>query len=313
MRKNRFFLILGFVFFLGTGTSAFAVSPIPADPWDILHYPVGNWRDRRFEVFSWDRFPEIIIIDNASFNMQDRLFKRLAFFVEKAGFRGRLAHDHEIAGLHGWNAHDYNAPDLAVFFETARVTNFPLLPEERELQSILLANGVIRRNAASQIVPGRGAVLSLSRESDRVSTSLRPRFMAHEGFHGLYFLDEDFRNFTRQRWEIFPQEGKNLLLVFFDIQAYDISEPELVLKEFKAHVLQLPVTQASWYFGQHLPNRLLTENPLFRRYLPAREEIRDGRPFFPDLARIFTAEAEVFSRYVNQRWGLAAGRVWRAR
>jgi len=310
MRKKRFFFLAAtLVFFLCTGAKSFALTPIPADPLDILNYPVERWRDRRFELFSWDRFPEILIFDIAAFEIQDRLFKRLAFFVEKTGFRGLLAHDHEIAHLHGWNAHDYNAPDLAVFFETARRTNFPLLPEERELQSILLANGIIGRNAASQIVPGRGAVLSISRQS---STDLRRRFMVHEGFHGLYFLDEDFRNFTRLRWDIFPQEGINLLLLFFDIQAYDISEPELLLKEFKAHVLQLPVTEASWYFGQHLPNRLLEVNPLNRRYLPVREEIRGGRPFFPDLARIFTEEAGVFSRYVNDRWGLAAGRVWRS-
>jgi hypothetical protein len=310
MRKNRFFLISGFVFFLGTAASSFALNPIPADPWDILNYPVGNWRDRRFEVFSWDRFPEIIIFDNASFAVQDRLFKRLAFFVEKAGFRGRLAHDAEIAGLHGWNAHDYRAVDLANFFETARLTNFPLLPEEWELQFILLENGVIRRNTASQIIPGRGAVLSLSRESSR---DLRIRFMAHEGFHGLYFIDQDFRRFTRQRWEIFPDEGKALLFAFFEVQAYDTSDIDLVLKEFSGHILQQTVAQASWFFGQHLPHRLLSENPLYRSALPAREEIRDGRRFWPDLAAIFTAEAEVFSRYANQRWGLSAGRVWQSR
>ena len=289
----------------------FFLEPITMDPYDILSYPMGNWRDSRFEVFRWDRFPEILIFDTATFAVQDRLLKRLAFFVEKAGFRGRLAHDAEIAGLHGWNAHDYKAEDLAIFFETARRTNFPLSQEERDLESILLAEGTIRRNVASQIIPGRGAILSISRGSD---ANLRTRFMAHEGFHGIYFIDEDLRNFTRERWEIFPDDGKAMLLAFFHLQEYDITNTELVLKEFKAHVLQLPVGQLSWYFGIHLPNRLLTENAaLYRDYLPAREELRDGRRLWPDLARIFTAEAEVFSRYVDQRWGFAAGRVWRAR
>ena len=216
MRKNRFwFFIFGFIFFLGSGIGSFALTPIPRDPLDILNYPQENWRDRRFEVFRWDSFPEIIIFDTATFAIQDRLFKRLAFFVEKAGFRGRLAHDAEIADLHGWNAHDYNAPDLAAFFETARLTNFPLFPEEWELQSILLENGILRRGADSRITAGRGVVLSLSRQS---STDLRRRFMAHEGFHGLYFLDQDFRNFTRQRWAVFPEAGKTLLIAFFDLQ-----------------------------------------------------------------------------------------------
>jgi len=287
-----------------------ALVAIPADPWDILHYPVESWRDSRFELFSWDRFPEILIIDISTKELQDRLFKRLAFFVEKAGFRGRLAFDEEIADLHGWNAHNYQASDLANFFNTARRTNFPLLDEEWELEAILLRAGILRRDSASRIIPGQGAILTLTRES---VASLRQRFLVHEGFHGLFFIDADFREFSLDRWMNFPEFGQRYLLAWFDVQAYDTEYKFLVVNEFMGHLLQLPVSQASWYFGQHLPNRIIAEDPLNRQVLPAREEVRDGRPFFPDLARIFTAEAEVFSNYVNQRWDLVAGRVWRTR
>ena len=283
---------------------------IPADPWDILHYPVESWRDRRFELFSWDRFPEILIMDIATKDIQDRFFKRLAFFVEKAGFRGRLSFDEEIANLHGWNAHNYRAEDLANFFATARRNNFPLLDEEWELEAILLSAGVLRRDSASRIIPGRGAILTLTRESDR---ALRSRFLVHEVFHGLFFIDADFREFSLQRWEALPEFAKRFLLVWFDVQAYDTEYEYLVINEFIGHVLQFPVAQASWYFGQHLPNRILAEDPRNIQALPAREEVRDGRRFWPDLARVFTAEAEVFSRYVNERWDLEAGRVWRVR
>ena len=292
-------------------TAVFALEPITMDPGRVLSYPVESWRDRRFEVFRWDRFPDILIFDTASYAVQDRLFKRLAFYVEKTGFRGRLARDSEIAHLHGWNAHDYQASDLAAFFEAARKSNFPLLAEERELEALLLATGILRRSAANEIIPGRGAVISLSRESDRISRELRPRFMAHEGFHGIYFVDEEFRNFTRQRWAVFPEQSKRFLLSFFDFQSYDISDTELVLKEFMAHLLQQPVAQIGWFFGEHQPNRMISASPGRAAALPERVETRaDGRRFWPDLVRDFTAEAEVFSRYVNQRWGLAAGRVW---
>jgi len=290
---------------------------IPADPGVILSYPIDAWRDRRYEIFSWDVFPEILIFDTASYTVQDRLLKRLAFFVEKDGFRGRLASDAEIEALHGWNAHDYRAQDLAAFFEAARKSRFPLLDEELELEWILLDNGILRNSdrssgrVSAQIVAGRGAIISISRESDMTSKSLRPRFMAHEGFHGLYFIDEEFRNFSRQRWEVFPAPAKKFLLSFFEFQAYDTRDVNLVINEFMAHVLQLPVTQAAWYFGDFQPNRMITTSPRRRASLPEREEVRDGRPYWPDLAEAFTAEAEVFSRYVNQRWGLAAGRVWR--
>ena len=288
-------------------------NPIPMDPGLVLSYPVESWRDSRYEIFSWDVFPEILIFDFSTYAIQDRMLKRLAFFVEKAGFRGRLAPDAEIAPLHGWNAHDYRAEDLAEFFELARRSNFPLLQEERELEALLLNAGIIRRNSSSGIISGRGAIISVSRESDRTDRSLRPRFMAHEGFHGLFFIDEEFRNFSRRRWEIFPAAAKRFLLSFFEFQAYDIKDEYLLVNEFMAHVLQLPVSRMAWYFGDLQPNRMIATSPWRASALPQREEIREGRRYWPDLANAFTAEAEAFSLYVNQRWGYSAGRVWRQR
>ena len=309
MKKISLFTFLFSLFYL---VPVFAMEPVLSNPREILYFPIERWRDNRYEVFRWDDFPEILIFDTSSFAVQDRLFKRLAFFVEKAGFRGRLMTDAEMTGLHGWNAHDYRAESLAEFFETARRVNFPLTREERELQNLLFNAGIIRRNSFSEIVPGRGAVLSLSRESDRVNTSLRPRFMAHEAYHGLFFVDEDFRLFSRRRWDIFPEFAKDVLLAYFFIQEYDLNDEFLMVKEFKGHILQQSVTGASWFFGEFLPNRLLDENSNFAVILPVREErSREGRRFWPDLARVFTEEAEAFSRYLNERWGFAAGRPWR--
>jgi len=61
--------------------------PISADPGLVLEWPVELWRDSRYEIFRWDRFPSFLIFDTASYVVQDRLVKRLAFFVEKTGFR----------------------------------------------------------------------------------------------------------------------------------------------------------------------------------------------------------------------------------
>ena len=305
-----FFLLLLF----GSTISIFSLEPISADPGKILSWPQASWRDRRYEVFRWDIFPQILIFDTADYDVQDHLFKRLAFFVEKAGYRGRLVRDEEIANLHGWNAHDYRALDLAAFFAAAEKSKFPLLSEERELKSILLDSGILQKNSAQQIVPGKGAIISISRESDKTDKGLRPRFMTHEGFHGIYFIDEDFRNFSRSRWESFPAPAKKFLLSFFEFQAYDIKDPFLVVNEFMAHVLQQPVSQISWYFGEFQPNRMISASPRRKSSLPENEEISaDGKSFWPDLASAFTAEAEAFTAYVNQRWGLAAGRVWRSR
>jgi hypothetical protein len=288
---------------------AFPSEPIPADPGLILAWPRDAWRGSRYEVFRWDAFPGVLIFDMADYAVQDRFLKRLAFFVEKAGFRGRLAKDEEIAGLHGWNAHDYRASSLASFFETARVQNFPLLSEEKELETILLDNGIIRRGAGGSIAAGEGAIVSISRESAGYQRNL---FMAHEGFHGVYFVDEEFRDFSRRRWENLSPDAKRFIIAYFQFQAYDTGDADLVINEFMAHTLQQTAGQAANYFGANLPNRMIGTSPWRRSALPEEESVSsDGTPSWPVIAGAFTVEARAFSDYVSRRWGLAAGRVWK--
>jgi len=282
--------------------------PIPADPALVLSWPKKNWRKSAYEIFRWEDYP-LLIFDMADYAVQDRMLKRLAFFVEKSGFRGRLAPDEEIADLHGWNAHDYKADDLASFFDLARRTNFPLLDEEKQLEKILLNEGIIREKASDVtpggITAGAGGIISISRES---ADYLRYRFMAHEGFHGLFFIDEDFRNFSLSRWGKLPVTAKRFIISFFEFQQYDTKDEYLLINEFMAHVLQQPVSQAAGYFGKNLPERL--ETTWRAGALPKKDEATGA---WPELASAFTAEAEAFSAYVSRRWGLAAGRVWTLR
>jgi hypothetical protein len=273
--------------------------PLTADPGIVLEYPQENWRDRRFEIFRWEDFPSILVFDTADYAVQDRLFKRLAFFTEKKGFRGRLAADSEIGSLHGWNAHDYRPEDLARFYNAAAAENFPLLEEERELEGILLQSGILRPGA-NGLDPGEGAVISVSRQS---AGYLRTLFMTHEGFHGLFFIDGDFRDFSRRRWEALPAAAKRFILSYFDFQGYDVDDEYLVINEFMAHVLQQPVSQAARYFGETLASRI-DESPWRRAVLPEKE---GGS--WPALSGAFRREAAAFSGYAAERWNLAAGKV----
>jgi hypothetical protein len=281
----------------------FPREPVPADPGLVLSYPQKNWRSPAYELFRWPDFPEILIIDTADYAVQERLFKRLAFFVEKRDYRDRLIPDRELAGLHGWNAHDYRAEDLARFFEAARTGNFPLLDEERGLCALLLENGVLRREPDGKIVPGTGAVLSISRES---AAYLRARFMTHECFHGLFFIDEDFRNFSVARWENFPPEAKRFFRSYLDSMRYDTAVSYLVVNEFMAYCLQQPASQAPHYFGEYLAGQI-AGNPLRRAVLPREEPTADGGRRWPSLAGAFAREAEAFSDYAFRRWGFTAG------
>jgi len=282
-------------------TTVFPV-PIIADPALILKWPRGNWRNSDYEIFRWSSFPELLIFDFADYAAQDRMLKRLAFFVEKAGFRGRLAPDAEIAELHAWNAHDYRAEDLARFFDAARKIDFPLLDEERALERILLDNGIILEDQGG-ITAGRGGIISISRES---SDYLRYRFMAHEGFHGLFFIDEDFREFSRRRWAQLSSPAKRFIVSFFEYQQYDVRDEYLLVNEFMAYVLQQSVSEAADYFGRFVPERYL-ESTWRASALPQKDEASGT---WPVLAAAFTAEARAFSDYVNRRWSLAAGRAW---
>jgi hypothetical protein len=277
-------------------------TPIIADPGVILDYPQMVWRNDSYEVFRWASFPGILIFDTADYAAQDRLFKRLAFFVEKKGFRGTLAPDSTLEGLHGWNAHDYRAKDLAVFYERARAQNFPLLAEEEQLREILVNAGIIRMQNG-RIEEGSGAIISISRESNGY---LRRLFMAHEGFHGIYFVDEDFRDFTEQRYNALDAVSKQVLRSYFDFQSYDIADDYLVKNEFMAHVLQQGAGAAAEYFGKTILERL--ERSAWRRsVLPEKDE---EKGMWPHTGSRFEEEARAFSGYVSQRWRLAAGRVW---
>ncbi|MDR0302133.1 MAG: hypothetical protein LBI04_07480 [Treponema sp.] len=275
--------------------------PVKADPALVINWPKENWRNKNYEVFQWDRFPSLLIFDYADYAVQDKMLKRLAFFVEKTGFRGRLAPDSEIKELHGWNAHDYREQDLAAFFDLAEKINFPLLDEELSLKNILLNEGIIRESSDG-IAAGSGGIVSISRES---ANYLRYRFLAHEGFHGLFFIDADFRDFSRERWEKLPAAAKRFIVSYFEFQQYDTKDEYLLINEFMGHIMQQSVSGAADYFGRNLPMRL--ESSWRAGALPKKDE---DSGTWPVLADAFTAEAKAFSDYVNRRWGLAAGRVW---
>lgn len=277
--------------------------PIPAEPAQILSYKQSEWRDERYEVFSWNRFPSVLILDTRDYSVQARMLKRLAFFVEKAEYRGMLMSDEEISHLHGWNAHDYRATDLAAFFETARKTNFPLLAEERELQAILLANGILKQSNTDEFSAGTGALVSISRES---TEGLRSLFLVHEGYHGLFFIDEDFRSFAQYRWDSLNDDAKTFIRAYFDYLKYDTSDDYLMKNELMAYSLQQHPSQADRYFGSVLPGRLKNRIEYAEALAPFSEE--EGS--WHELGQLFTEEASAFSRYVRQRWGFTGGRIW---
>jgi hypothetical protein len=211
-----------------------AEAPIPADPGEILDWDQSSWRKPDFELFSWSRFPRVLIMDMASYEIQDAFFKRLAFFVEKAGHAGRLESLSALAGLHGYNAHDYRAEDLARFFTAAGKDSAGLSVEEGALERLLEDNGVVKKTADG-FGPGDGCILSISRGSPPI---LRSLLLTHESFHGLFFTIPAFRDATEAAWTALTADEQAVWTDYLGTHGYDTTDHYLVVNEFQSYLLQ---------------------------------------------------------------------------
>jgi hypothetical protein len=273
--------------------------PVPVDPGLISLWNKERWRRPDFELYAWDRFPYILVFDTADYRIQDDLFRRLAFFVEKAGYRGQLLSDQELSGKHGYNAHDYSADSLARFFAAAAEKKFPLNSRECELQEILIRQGIIIRHSSGSITAGKGAVISISQES---APELRTTFIAHEGWHGLYFTDADFRNAVASVYYTIDQPTLDFLITYFSITPtlnYDVHDEDLMKNEFMAYMLQRSLSQTARYYVN----------------MASRDHAQWGEKKQADYiiktqAAGFVSAATLLDSYVASRWGLAAGRIW---
>ena len=240
-----------------SGKEKSAFSPINTGFGAILSTDRSRWRFDNFELFSWNYFPSFLIIDTIDYSFQARMFKRIAFYVEKPGSRGLILANEDIEKLHGWNAHDYKADDLASFFNKSRELNFSLNPEEDLLKAILLENSVIKEEKGAYY-PGNGGILSISQES---KDHLRRIFITHEGYHGIFFSSPGFRDRCRKVWEVVDPELKDFWYLFLEYKSYNTEDDYLVVNEFMAYNLQQEAEKILPYFFDHIIPKLIKKYP----------------------------------------------------
>ncbi|MBQ0167076.1 MAG: hypothetical protein KBT02_08220 [Treponema sp.] len=274
-------------------------APIITDPGCIIDWPVKQWRGSDYEYFAWDTFPSILFFDTRDYNVQDDLFKRLAFFAEKEGWRGTLAPDSAIKDQHGYNAHDYKAETLAAFFDKAEKEKFPLNRLEKELCAILADNGLIIETRDGWKA-GEGAIISISQESARY---LRSQLLSHETFHGLYFTTESFRTRVAEVRNTTEKNSLDFIYGYFASQpslGYDPSDEYLMQNEFMAYVMQLGVGSVPSYFAENLACRgsVMQAMPELSAYI--RETNAAG----------IVEAAEKLDDFVFENWSMNAGRPW---
>jgi hypothetical protein len=227
-----------------TTASALASPPIEASLEQVLAADPSSWRSAPVELFRWDRFPSIIILDTRDFSVQDRLFTRLSYFVEKLGHRGTLLTNAQLLGKHGWNAHDYGPEGLAAFFNAATRRGFPLNAEEVALRSLAVSQGIIQQ-AGNGYQPGEGGILSISRGSGAVE---RRQLLAHESFHGIFFAAPPYRDYCFALWDSLAVSEREYYTKFLDTLGYDGADRYLAVNEFQAYLMQQPLDYVAPYF-----------------------------------------------------------------
>jgi hypothetical protein len=268
--------------------------PIAADHNTILRWPLGSWRNRDFEIFTWSAYPVVHIMVFRDLDTQSSYLKRLAFHQEKKHFRGILMTDDQIRNLRGWNAHDYSAEGLADFFNQAEEENFPLNEDELALKEHLLRWGILILNPDGTLGPGWGSLITLHQER---SFGDRLYYITHESCHGLYFTDPDFREEVYSFWEQQPAEAREVWELFLWKYSYDTGWRDLIVNEYQAYLLQKPLEETNGYFNWKLKG-------LFD------SSTEDGRTvlrFLNNNPRYFGSAAAQMDEIFFRRYGLHAG------
>ncbi|GAB6275855.1 MAG: hypothetical protein SAMD01599839_03950 [Rectinema sp.] len=261
----------------------------------VYHAPLD---DKPYYLARWDLRPEVLLFLFKDYAIQDRYLKRLAFFVEKIGFVGRLAQDSEIADLHGWNAHDYRPEDLARFFDTAAGQKFPLSAEEIELRELLIKEGVILKNG-TRIVPGKGAIVSITQASPAY---LQYRFLAHELSHALFFTDGRYKDLVLSLYQKMTDDEKWFLIRYFRWMRYDVDSSYLMANEMQAYLVQQPLKDLEKYFSDTLGDRLAKEHP----------ELADAiHGYMQQHLSALVAIARQLDSYLQASYGFETGRLYR--
>ena len=199
--------------------------------------------------------------------------------------------------MHGYNAHDYSAESMAKFFNAAVDLHFRLNTEEELLKKILIVNGFFEVEG-DYVRANEGGLVSISRETPDWS---RKNLLAHEGWHTIFFRDEEFRNFVAAVYGTIDYDSRQFLIDYFRSQpslGYDTGDEYLMHNEFMAYIMQQPISEVSKYFV-HLASRgtVMAATPYLCAYIRQNE------------ARAFEDAAGMMNDFVFDRYGIVCGNI----
>jgi hypothetical protein len=264
---------------------------LSADLGSILEYDRSWWRRAEFEIFSWNLYPDILVVDTADYAVQANMFTRLAFYVEKAGSVGTIIDESMIPRLHGWNAHDYRAEDLARFFNDAATQEVALTAGESALRRLLILNGVLDYSP-SGLSAVSGGILSISRQS---SDYLRRLFARHEGYHGVFFADTEYREECFKIWNSLAAAERRFWRGFLRWKGYDSTDEYLTVNEYQAYIMQQAEGKVNGYYTGYIIPSYLEKRP---------QETDLITEFLATHPNTFIRSAEMVNRAVFETTGI---------
>jgi hypothetical protein len=235
------------------------MTPLPADFKQILEYNSNQWRYSDWEVYSWESFPGILIIDFQNFNIQSHMLKRLSYFVEKRGYTGKIHSFTRLSGKTDWNAHNYKAKDLAAFFTEAVRSGAVLTSAESYLRELLLANGIIEKSGEGYTGGENKGIVSVSQES---TPHVRALLLTHEGYHGLFYAAPGLKELVYDLWDKLIPEAQEMWVDYLksaDVWNYDYKNGYLLRNEMLGYMMQQK--DFSEYFDNMMFPRLLKRIP----------------------------------------------------
>ena len=235
------------------------MTPLPADFKQILENNSNQWRYSDWEVYSWESFPGILIIDFQNFNIQSHMLKRLSYFVEKRGYTGKIHSFTRLSGKTDWNAHNYKAKDLAAFFTEAVRSGAVLTSAESYLRELLLANGIIEKSGEGYSGGEDKGIVSVSQES---TPHVRALLLTHEGYHGLFYAAPGLKELVYDLWDKLIPEAQEMWVDYLksaDVWNYDYKNGYLLRNEMLGYMMQQK--DFAEYFDNMMFPRLLKRIP----------------------------------------------------
>ena len=236
-----------------------SLEPLPADFKQVLENDPAQWRYSDWEVYAWESFPGILIIDFQNFNIQSHMLKRLSYFVEKRGYTGKIHSFLRLSGKTDWNAHNYKAKDLAAFFTEAQRSSAVLTSAESYLRELLVANGIIEQGDAGFTGGEDKGIVSVSQES---ASHVRSLLLTHEGYHGLFYAAPGLKELVYDLWDRLAPEAQEMWVEYLrtaDVWNYDFHNGYLLRNEMLGYMMQQK--DFSEYFDNMMFPRLLKRSP----------------------------------------------------